>query len=51
MYLVEDLIAVYIAYHNSEELVANQGQAMDGYSALANYDDLVRQLKEEMENL
>jgi hypothetical protein len=51
MYLMDDLVAVYDAYHGQKETFANQGQALDGYSALANYDDLVRQIKEELENL
>jgi len=51
MYLIEDLIKVHEAYHNGDELVSNQGQALDGFSALANYDDIARQLKYEMENL
>jgi hypothetical protein len=49
--LMDQLVTVYDAYHLQKETFANQGQALDGYSALANYDDLARQIKEELENL
>lgn len=51
MYLIEDLVKIHEAYHNGDEVVANQGQALDGFSALANYDDIARRLKHELENL
>ena len=47
--LMQELADVHDAYHNHTELVSNQGQALDGYSALANYDDIARRIKEELE--
>lgn len=40
------MIKVYKANHAGTELFSNQGQALDGISALANYDGLARQMKE-----
>lgn len=49
--LMEDIVAVHEAYRGGDEKISNQGQALDGYSALANYDALAVLIKEELENL
>lgn len=49
--LLQEMADIYDAYHGGTELVSNQGQPLDGYSALANYDDVARQIKKELERL
>lgn len=35
--IVEDLIRILNAYENGKDLISNQGQALDGFSALAEF--------------
>lgn len=54
--LVTQLLDVLDAYEGNKTLFACQGQSMDGYSALANFLDIVRKIravhsKEEQENM
>lgn len=40
--LFTDLVNVYVAYEQGIPLLSNQGQALDGYSALANYHHIAK---------
>ena len=44
--IIIDLIAVLNAYEGGVETISNQGQAMDGYSALANFVSVAKRAKE-----
>ena len=44
MQFLLDLVKVHDAYTGGVETLANQGQAMDGFSALANYDDIAEKV-------
>jgi hypothetical protein len=48
--ICKDIIKVYDMLNNKEELVSNQGQSLDGYSALANFNEYALKLKQLMEN-
>ncbi len=37
MKILIDLVNVLAAYENKNDVFSNQGQALDGYSALANF--------------
>jgi hypothetical protein len=43
--IINNLIRVLDAQKEGTLLLTNQGQALDGYSALANYNSLVEELK------
>ncbi|MBK7544117.1 MAG: hypothetical protein IPI57_20765 [Candidatus Competibacteraceae bacterium] len=45
---VKDIIAVLNAYERKDALFSCQGQSMDGYSALANFLDIARKLRNEI---
>lgn len=47
--LLTELVAIYDAYHGNTALIFNQGQGMDGYSALQNYDDFAKKVVEMLE--
>lgn len=42
MQICRDLVSVLDAYDGQKPLVSCQGQAMDGYSALANFVDIAK---------
>ena len=44
--IVKNLINVLDLYKNGKQTISNQGQSLDGYSALSNFIALVEQLKE-----
>ena len=44
--VLEALIITLDAYENKHPLVANQGQALDGYSALANFIGISEKARE-----
>lgn len=44
------LLDVYELATNKKELVTNQGQAMDGYSELANYRSILGKFLNETDN-
>lgn len=44
--ILKDLVNVLEAYQGSIEIIANQGQAMDGYSALHNFISIAERAKE-----
>jgi len=46
----KEMIRILNAYEGGDELISNQGQALDGYSALANFVELARRIKQEYEN-
>jgi len=43
--IVKSLVRVLDAYDGSISLISNQGQALDGYSALANFLSIARSAK------
>lgn len=43
--IVNDLVRVLDAYENKTQLYSNQGQALDGYSALANFLDIAERAR------
>lgn len=43
---VEELIKILAAYEGKKILISCQGQAMDGYTALANFVDLARRARD-----
>lgn len=43
--IIKKLVRVLDAYDGGEELISNQGQAMDGFSALANFVSVARKAK------
>ena len=48
--LKKNLLNIYHAFNNKNILVSNQGQALDGYSALANYQAIIAKLETEKQN-
>ena len=44
--IVVKLINILDCYEGGTEIVSNQGQSLDGYSALANFVELARKAKE-----
>lgn len=47
----ERMVAILHAQSDGKATFANQGQAMDGYSALANYNGLAKEVDEYLEEL
>lgn len=43
--IIKQLIRVLDAYEGKTSLISNQGQALDGYSALANFVEIARKAK------
>ena len=43
--ITRDLVRVLDALEGGQELISNQGQAMDGYSALVNFREIARRAK------
>jgi hypothetical protein len=43
--IIQQLISILDCYEGKIPLISNQGQAMDGYSALANFLNLAREVK------
>ena len=43
--IINKLINILDRYDNSTEIISNQGQPLDGYSALHNFVDLARKAK------
>lgn len=43
--IIEKLVEILDAYENQDALISNQGQALDGYSALANFVELAKKAK------
>lgn len=41
------MIEILDAYEGKKELISNQGQALDGYSALASFLELTKQIRNE----
>ena len=48
--IIQDLVDILDAYEGGAELASNQGQAMDGYSALANFVDIAEKARELVKN-
>ena len=48
--IVNELIYILNAYVGKTELLSNQGQALDGYSALAAFIDLAKRARTIREN-
>ena len=46
---MKQFLFILSAYENKKALVSGQGQAMDGYSALANFLDVARRAKKELD--
>jgi len=44
--IIDDLINILDIYNGSKELISNQGQPLDGYSALANFIRIAEKSKE-----
>jgi len=47
----KDILDVLNAYEGKTALFCCQGQGMDGYSALANFLDIARKLRDEIEGI
>lgn len=47
--LLEELVRVL--EYQSKPSIANQGQCLDGYSALANYNEIARRAKQYLKEL
>ena len=43
--ILKMLVRILDAYQGKSELVSNQGQAMDGYAALANFVDVAKKAR------
>lgn len=48
---IKDILDVLNAYEGKTALFCCQGQGMDGYSALANFLDIARKLRDEIESI
>lgn len=48
--ILKSLVDVLNAYEGATSLISNQGQALDGYSALASFLDIARKAKNYLEN-
>ena len=48
--LLVDIVNILDAYEGQTELISNQGQAMDGYSALANFVSVAKRAKSVLSN-
>lgn len=48
--LVRELVFVLDAYEGKIPLISNQGQALDGYSALANFVDIAKRARAHIAN-
>lgn len=48
--ILRELINVLYAYENKNNIFSNQGQALDGYSALANLLSIANKAKDLLEN-
>jgi hypothetical protein len=44
--IIHALVRVLNAYENKTPLVSNQGQALDGFSALANFVQIAKKARE-----
>lgn len=44
--IINDLVAVLEAYEGGDCLLSNQGQALDGYAALANFVEIARRARD-----
>lgn len=44
--IIDRLVEILDAYEGGAETISNQGQAMDGYSALANFVSVAKRAKE-----
>jgi len=43
--ILKSMVDVLDAYENTKETLSNQGQAMDGFSALANFLELAKEAR------
>lgn len=48
--IIRELIAVLDAYENPHPYLSNQGQCLDGYSALANFLAIAKKAKAKFED-